>query len=461
MIKRLVILMLAVVAFSCTQKSAPTDATLTDSAKVVDKTPFPDFGFMVPNYQGPVFKLSQNYPETVPTGPLPAFFQMDFKKDWYKYLEAVQAYCFEGNTEVDFRVEHNKVRGWYHMPWQHFGPKGREGFHGLTQEAPVKAFQLSPTQTIDTAGAIAVGFYNDVAGYTVGQVWKDHYNPDTLHNVAFKNGAVLFKILFVTLPKAEAVKQAPFLVNGIWWDAYAAPNFNKPNNRFKTQVALIQMDIMVRDDRAPNGWIFGNFQYNGALNKPNKWQNLIPLGIMWGDDPNVTANASNPTPKETIINPALIETVINPNKAELPPTHLGWNSRLNGPVDNPMSSCYSCHSTAEYPEESPLNPLFFPTQAERDKYPPGSPAWMRWFANLKCGTPFDAGSKSMDFSLQLASSIQYFTEWKLQQGGLFASAYKKGPIKVKPLAEPPVMSYDSTHKHPTQYRANIPTFPKK
>ncbi|OCX53741.1 hypothetical protein BEL04_05480 [Mucilaginibacter sp. PPCGB 2223] len=456
MIKRLLFILLVAGAFSCTQKSAQTtDAPAVDSAKAADKTPFPDFGFMVANYHGPVFKLSQNYPEAVPTEPLPDFFKIDFKKDWHKYLEAVRTYCFEGNTGVDFKVEYNKVRGWYHMPWQHYGPKGREGFHGLTQEAPVKAFQLAPTQTIDTAGAIAVGFYNDVSAYTIGQVWKDHYSPDSLHSVAFKNGSVLFKLLFVTLPKSVAVQQAPFLVNGVWWDAFCAPNFKKPNNRFKTQVALIQMDIMVRDDRAPNGWIFGNFQYNGALNKTNKWENLAPLGISWGDDPNITTNASNPKPTVTIINHALVETVINPDTKELPPTHLGWNSRLNGPVDNPMSSCYSCHSTAEYPENSPLSPLFFPTQAERDKYPPGSPAWMRWFANLKCGQPFDKDSKSMDFSLQLSASIQYFNEWKATQAGLYASAYK--PALEKPMLKPEViMTTDTTHKRHTEYRAIIP-----
>ncbi|MFI5137521.1 MAG: hypothetical protein ACHQIM_06815 [Sphingobacteriales bacterium] len=431
MIRKFLIFGLVVSMWSCKQGASVPGSSASDTTATANNVPFPDFGFMEPGYQGVVFKLSQDYPDTLSTAPLPDFFKIDYKKDWRKYLDSVKSYCFKGNTEVDFRVENNKLRKWYHMPWQHYGKNGREGFHGLTQEAPVKPYQLAPTQTIDTSGAIAVGLYNDVAAYTIGQVWKDHYNPDSLHNVSFKNGAVLFKLLFVTLPEKNIAQQVPFLDNGIWWDAYAATNFKKPYNRHRAKVVLIQMDIMVRDDNAPNGWVFGNFQYNGKLNHPNKWDNLIPVGIMWGEDPTDTTNASNPRPTKTIINPNLKETIINPDTKELPATHLGWNSRLNGPVDNPMSSCYSCHSTAESPELTPQSPLFLDS-AERAKYPVGSPAWMQWFRNLKCGVPFDPDAKSMDFSLQLASSISYFNLWKATQSGLFASSYpNKQGVAVK------------------------------
>jgi hypothetical protein len=190
------------------------------------------------------------------------------------------------------------------------------------------------------------------------------------------------------------------------------------------------MDIMVRDKRAPHGWVFGNFQYNGAMNKANPWENLVPVGIMRGQDPTVTANVSNPKPTQTILNPQLKETIINPDVQELPATHLGWNSRLNGPVDNPMSSCYSCHATAEYPQASPISPLF-----DRDTLamnPPGSPGWMRWFSNLDCGTPFDPGKAvSTDFCLQMAKAIQNFDTWRLDQDGLFANTYKDSSATSK------------------------------
>jgi hypothetical protein len=403
--------------------------------------PFPDFGFMLPPKTADslgirVFRLSQNYPDKLPEQPLPPFFKTDFQKDWKKYLLEVQKYCFEGNTEVDFRVEDNKVRSWYHMPWQHYTSNGREGFHGLTKEAPVQPYQLAATQSFATGGAWAVGFFNDVAGYSIGQVWKDHNRPDAkAMGSGFKNGAVLFKILFTSIPPDVVEKQVPFLRNGQWWDAYATYNFAK-DEHMPIKVALIQMDIMVRDDRAPNGWVFGNFQYNGKMNRPNKWENLVPVGIMWGQDPQDSTNQSNPQPKVTIINPKLTETIINPDTTELPPTHLGWNGRLNGPVDNPKSSCYSCHSTAEYPQGSPMSPLFDADTLAAN--PIGSPGWMRWFSNLKCGTPFDGpGFQSTDFCLQMAESIQNFTSWKQNgQNGYYYTEYNQPKLKAGEKAAP-------------------------
>ena len=137
---------------------------------------------------------------------------------------------------------------------------------------------------------------------------------------------------------------------------------------------------------------------------------------MWGNDPEQTGNEyTNPTPTRTRINPNLTEVAINPGP-ELPPTHLGWNGRLDGPVDNPMSSCMSCHMTAEYPQLSPMNPTF---QA-KDKIPPvGSRAWMRWFQNEAAGVPFDKGAQSTDYSLQLAGAMANFYDWKCNEGGVF------------------------------------------
>lgn len=430
--------------FSCTDKgSTSNDGNTTgggqNPADSAAKAPFPDFGFMLPPAQADslgirVFRLSQDYPEKLPEQPLPDFFQTDFKKDWRKYLMQVQQYCFAGNTDVDFRVEDNKVRKWYHMPWQHYSSNGREGFHGLTKEAPVQPYQLAATQSYATGGAWAIGFFNDVAGHKIGEVWKDHNHPDpkAMGN-GFKNGAVLFKILFVSIPQDIAEKQVPFLQNGQWWDAYATYDFAKDEHK-PIKVALIQMDIMVRDDRAPNGWVFGNFQYNGKMNKANKWENLVPVGIMWGQDPENNTNQSNPQPKTTIINTKLLETIINPDSTELPPTHLGWNGRLNGPVDNPQSSCYSCHSTAEYPQGSPMSPLFDADTLAAN--PIGSPGWMRWFSNLKCGTPFDGSPyQSTDFCLQMAEAIQNFESWQGTQGGLFYTQYNNGKPKLKAATE--------------------------
>jgi hypothetical protein len=185
------------------------------------------------------------------------------------------------------------------------------------------------------------------------------------------------------------------------------------------------MDVMIRHKDAPSGWLFGTYQYNGALNKKNRWLNLVPVGLQWGNDPDVKDDASNPQPSRTIINDKLKETVINPDAKELPATHLGWNGRLNGAVDNPMSSCMSCHMAAETPQRSQISPLF-----EKNPPQPGSDPWMRWFKNPRCGDQFDGRSMSTDFSLQLAIALQNFRAWRNEGSKLLASRYKQSEKKV-------------------------------
>jgi hypothetical protein len=392
--------------------------------------PFPDFGFLPPpqgpsKYSGPVFKLSQDYPKTKPDG-LPPFMQTDFRTDWQGYMSQVRDYCFEGNVDhatfdEDFRAENNTVRRWYHMPFQHWGPSGREGVHGLTKEAEVQKQQLAVSQTYTGGQTYALGLYNDLAGYTIGQVWDADDPVAKFSGVTFPFGATVCKVLFVDVPP----DQVPSLANPLQWNAYTTTTF-QTQERHMTKVSLIQMDIMVRDSRSPTLWVMGTFQYNGQLNNPKRWNNLVPVGLMFGNDPTITDSAySNPSVVKTMINPALKETIINPT-ADLPPTHLGWNGRLNGPVDNPMSSCISCHMTAEYPQVSQMNPTFDPSLNAK----PGDAVWMRWFSNLNGGTPFDATDPvdpsrkpgSTDFSLQLAATLQNFATWQLQDGE-FASDY--------------------------------------
>ncbi|MDT7689642.1 MAG: hypothetical protein QOE46_2401 [Acidobacteriota bacterium] len=446
-VKRL-LLCLALVSFGCIivaryvgvrrqAAAAASAATLPEPAqKPPPQPPFPSANpqFIPPSsiYSGPLFVLSQDYPVQKPTTPLPAFLSSDFKADWKGYMMKVRDYCFEGNTDVDFRVEHNKTRAWYHMPWQDYGAQGREGIHGLTKEAQVQKQQLASSQTYVNGQTVAVGFFNDLGGYTIGQVWADHMNPNPSKSSkpnGFPIGTVIFKLLFVDVPP----NQVTSLANPKQWQAYVDTCYRAPcnpqnpsdtsNPRELKQVSLIQMDIAVRtaDPQAPTGWLFGTFQYNGALGHADGWENLIPVGLMWGND--ITNRGDNHTqtsfitpPDKTDINPQLKETVINTDANELPPTHLGWNGRLNGPVDNPISSCMSCHMTAQFPSYAALSPAFLPGPPPKR----GSNYWMKWFQDIDCTVPFgnylppngtpETGISplSTDFSLQLSISITNF-----------------------------------------------------
>jgi len=396
---------------------------------------FPDFGhdhLPAPgSYTGRLFKLSQDFPAERPEmePAVKNILALDVEKDWKAYMMAVRDYVFEGNIEHngvanDFYLEDNKVRRWYHVPWQHYGDAGREGIHGLTKEGPVNPFVLTPMQK-DTFQTYAVGFYNAPGGYMIGKTWADAENPDisVMQSEGFPEGTVVGKVLFTTAPAAEV----PYLENGIEWDAYITPSYKKNKPRLMGKVRFIQMDIMVRDSRVQStgGWVFGTFVYNGALKNENPWHNVVPVGVMWGNDPTVTENISNSAPTKTEINPNLKQTIIN-TASEMPAMHLGWGLRLNGPVDNTMSSCMSCHSTAQFPAISPILPAMAKLQ-------PTEPGWMRWFRNVPCAKPFDAQATSSDYSLQLSASIQNFLIARsVANGGAYNIQYWRGEA-IQPI----------------------------
>ncbi|MGV3614003.1 MAG: hypothetical protein ACO1SV_01590 [Fimbriimonas sp.] len=379
---------------------------------------YADYGVPKPtSWSGEVFRLSQDYPVLPPTNFEKPWKEFDFRTNWSEYLAAVLNYCKEGNLEVDWNGAKNRTRSWYHVPWLHWGRNGREYIHGLTHERPVSPLELGPKQVTPWQNW-AVGLYNDVGGYVIGKVWADKDKPDPT-KALFPDGAVSIKLLFTEAPESEV----PYLVGAKEWEASIYSKINIPTNPRETRVIkklrLLQIDVAIRDDRADDttGWVFGTFTYNGKLKGQTVWDRMVPVGLMWGNDETVTAAGGL---KETIINPS----------ADLPPQHLGWNGRLNGPVDNPNSSCLSCHSTAQTPFQVPTPPAW-----ERQ----GGKEWMRWFRNLKPGTAFSPGAYSLDYSLQLAVSIRNFEEWK------DLAAYRGGYT-----APPPIPALTSVIR-PTAY----------
>ncbi len=429
---------------------------------------FPDFGFMEApgDYEGRVFVLSDDFPAEVPEldAPVADILQIDFKTDPMGYVLAVRDYIFAGNIHggpvaEDFVLQNNTAgHDWYHVPWQHWGPTGREGYHGLTREGPLASQVLHPDQD-ESSYAYAVGFYNGPGGYTIGQVWpSSDQGPDLTHMIeameegfAFPEGAVVGKFLFTSL----GADQVPWLANPLQWQAYMydcdvagaaeCPQDMAQASRSTQMVNLLQMDVMVKDSRAGNaaGWVFGTFAYNGKaaqsaewgeeyaaacadIEGPGKnWCNLMPVGVQWGNDPDNRTSFINDKPTATRINTDLKETWINDDPA-LPAMHLGFNSRLNGPADNPSSSCMSCHATGQVASVSAIMPWLPPNNIPKPKNgTEASDDWMRWFRNFSDGEAFDQGEAiSMDFSMQLTKSVENYIEYiNTTQKGHFALEY--------------------------------------
>jgi hypothetical protein len=418
---------------------------------------FPDFGFMVTPSEyaakyadQPIFRLKTDFPQEKPTA-LPAFLaKIDFRKDPLAYILAVRDYAFEGNLP-DWDPFKNHVRQWYHIPWLHptsTGPNayppngGTEGFHGLIKEAPVSPLQLGPDEKGKEGNysVYAITLVNDFAGYTMGKMWRDPDRPDprvtdARYGGGFPVGTVFAKLLFTDAP--QGTDKISFLVNPLQWEAYITQNFWTSSTRVVTNVNLLQMDIAVRDSRADapglTGWVFGTFVYNGQLNRPSKFMNLVPAGLIWGNDPENRTNTTNPyPPMKTEVNPKLTQTVIF-NDALLPPQHLGWNGRLNGPADLNTTSCLACHIAAQYPAVTSLVPDgAVPDGGPTPPFQGGTDEWMKWFQNLRCATSMDPRTYSTDFSFQVAIALQNFFNVKstLEQGA-WATSYS---LPVKPIA---------------------------
>ncbi|PHI20872.1 hypothetical protein CEQ90_05770 [Lewinellaceae bacterium SD302] len=455
------IFLLIIVMSNCDQTSDPnvdvteTELTETETDDQHNYFPepdkYPDFGYMISaedlakDYpDAEVFKLSQDYPAQKPgDDQIPDFFDIDFTDDahWREYIDAVRDYCFEGMMAAGFDANKNQERNWYHMPFMHWGPQGTEGFSGLAKEAQISPYQLTPAQK-GSHQTYALGYYNEFAGYTLHEMWGDPRNPNPQATSAlagggggFPVGTVIFKLLYTDADETEVdYLTNPYTIKGYVTDVWDS------DNRVVKNMQLIQMDFMVRDPRADafgTGWVFGTFCYNGKLNDGKtgveRVKNLVPVGIQYGNDPDVTTNKITAYPPlETWINPELKETKINANADELPPQHLGWGGRLDGPVDLNTASCMSCHATAGFPQSTAA---LVPKEAFiGDRNAQGSitkltnvdaPEWKKYYTNIKCGTPYDVDAISCDFSLQVSLALGYYYDWKVNEDGKTYADYQK------------------------------------
>lgn len=384
---------------------------------------FPDFGYEPPEgWMGRLFELSQDYPTALPQEESVPWKAIDFRTNPRGYMQAVIDYCYAGNLEVQFVGQDNATRKWYHAPWLHTGNNGREFVRGLTQERPSRPFELAPNQDVQYRN-FAVGFYNPRGAYTIGKVWQDPDNPNS-SNVSFAEDTVSFKLLFTTAVKAKV----PFIEGSPEWEADINRS-SDPAEIEQTKVRLLQVDIAVRDSRsACAAWVFGTFHYDKDVAAADSWKKLRPLSLMWGNDPALKQSDydAGQRPTESWINqesPVVIYRS-NPPAGVNPPRVLGWAGRANGPVDNPISSCLSCHSTAQIPASSRITPGNNLSETQK----------LRWFRNLAVGEAFDAASKTLDFSLQLGVGIrnhQDFHDLVDNLGGFKAAAVRAAAAPAK------------------------------
>jgi hypothetical protein len=396
-----------------------------------------------PDYKGKIFKLSQDYPTQLPPKENYPWLKIDFKDggpvDPKAYLQALLDYGLEGNVDVDFYVQDNKVRKWYGMPWMDWntevasdwpGTDGREFIHGLTHEFDSAGNTFSDKQ-LEFVDTWAQAYVNDRYAFSVGQVYcnpddpkPQAINPDPTGLNSMPDGSYVIKLLFSTVNETEL----PTVKGALEWDADIYVNKSPPYrnagplSRFARsigKVRLIQIDLQVRDDRSPTGWLLGTYGYNGGAKGNTPWERMVPLGLQWGNNPKVTfaqscSAANGPCDFDKLTEQWISREAVR--DLATPPLsfdHLGFGGRLAGPVDNPKSSCMGCHQTAGFPSV-PILAEFAPNAAvlklDAQAHPEVAQSLrMMYFGNVPGGAVFsDSQIYSTDYSLQLSMGLQNF-----------------------------------------------------
>jgi hypothetical protein len=362
---------------------------------------FPDFIDLVPDgYVGPRFELSQDYPDVAPPDGVRPWIKFDPRDPAQvdNYMFAVRDYIYEGMIESDWQGDKNKVRKWYHVPWMTAGGHPREFIHGMTQERFLTGPELG-LKTGTTVQNWAVGYYNDEGGLTLGKVWR---NLGSLTSGAsqFGDGTVVAKVLFTAATQSDFQAGVPYIVDGApEWQVNAQGN--SPDIKQIQTLRLLQMDIAVKDSRAgATGWIFGTFAYNRDVKAVDGWHRMMPVALMWGNDPTLNQAAYDQGRRP-------VEGIVSASCPGYARNHLGWLGRVNGPVDNPASACMSCHSIAESP---PSAPLIVSSKCTDDKK-------LNWFRDLggsvafgkvplnSCDVQSNVNSVALDYSLQMRVGI--------------------------------------------------------
>jgi hypothetical protein len=260
----------------------------------------------------------------------------------------------------------------------------------MTLERAVRVGELGGN-TVPLAN-YAVAYYDARGARTYARVWSTMTPGVDVPDVAqmrVAQGGMVFKLLFSAARPSDFPQDllAGSLALDILPNANGAP----------VNVRLLQIDIAAKDSRADvTGWYFATYAFDRNVSGASPWRKMVPVGLMWGNDP-----TGEP----------IDESWINPAAPAYARAHLGAGGRLNGPVDNPLSPCMSCHGTAQAPA---LAPMIAP--------PSGSCASMRaqWFRDLSgleafgrfdpqgsvCETSLTGLTvTAADYSLQLAATV--------------------------------------------------------
>ncbi|WBU52840.1 hypothetical protein [Paracoccus sp. SCSIO 75233] len=407
-------------------------------------------------YDGPVFKLSRDYPTEDPgacdESECPwLFVDVDFTSGvpvdwetgpWNDYIMAIMEVVTRGqdpdmSNDMGFQTSVDGETAWYHIPWMAYDPTaGREFVHGTTNErtAHLADFLGSPMPNATPIWGMseackrryphgfeswAVGAYNKWGGYAIGQAFAADGSPVLVEKdgrmqpagLPFPEGTLVTKFL-TTNATPDCV---PYLADSAVWtvNRHQLGDGNEYMcERTMQETRLTQVDVAVVDHRSPTRWVYGTFGYAADAPGETVLERLVPLGLQWGSDPQTF-----PAVPESDSVPAT-ESVLNTTLDTY--EHWGCGKRLAGPVDNPKSSCVSCHNAAFAAADGEVSdfgkniPSVFGFDGICDIG--GSADNADYFSNYQFPAPYPGGdyptAVPLDTSLQMAVAFTQYAIFK-------------------------------------------------
>jgi len=349
-----------------------------------------------------------DFPTALPPLQAPGA-QIQFDSNWQGYIGAILNEVKASGVRIDAGALTMPAQAsWWIAPWMDFGTKGREPMAGLTKERGPDTGDLAH-ESGKNYQVWAVGWYNARGAYALGQVFADPCDPKIPaaqggKPFTFPDGSATFKFLFTTAnaPEVKYLEGAPTIKALI-----SGPN--------ATEMRLLQVDVAVRDTQATKtGWVFGTYVWKGPATGDGLFDNLVPVGLMWGNDPQAQSAvfADNAVLPSTRLNPELAGHVWQASGQTWPERpYPGFQGRLNGPADNWRSSCVACHAAAQFPRSPKFGSP--PSPAKWSQPSPPSAADVAqvlssYFKDVQGGTlddPDVLDAVPLDYSLQLQEAF--------------------------------------------------------
>lgn len=417
----------------------------------------------VSEYDGPLFRFHYQYPTAVqeplemPWREVLDGMPLD-KAKAHDYVLALKQFVEDPMrllvTQPEAWNQHPQT-GWYSMLWAGedipvTAWEGRDAIYGTyTGQIQAASVYADSGLTVDVRNHAAI-YYNQTAAYALGRVWQacnpvtSSCSPSLMAGEAqFPEGSVIIKAAAATATPEEW----PVLEGAAAWQIYRRP-FNQQGTLHDqppvvTDVRIAIFDIIVKDSvAAPDtGWVFSTLVYDKEVLGEDAWDRMVPLGAMWGLDPNVNSALRPEQPLE--------QTYINPEAPAYSTVTLGYGGRLSGPFDIAVkndvsvdgelvnslrsSACMSCHGTVSYLPDSDkmltfLYPAKLPITRPLNMHTPGSDDWNAWFTNRwgDQAQTDEAGAIALDYSTFMEMVLMnYASQQQKQQNQLSDEAYEQ------------------------------------